>query len=437
MQTIIGIRREDINRQERRVPLIPSHVGELIRNHGLKFRVQPSGIRIFEDADYAREGAEVMEDLSPCRVIFGLKEIPPDVFEPGKTYVFFSHTIKGQAGNMPMLRRMMERGCTLIDYEKIVDDQGRRLLYFGRHAGHAGMIDALWSLGRRLSWEGLETPFSEIRQASDYAGLTAAREAVAAVGERIRTEGLDERLCPMVFGFLGYGNVSSGAQEVFDLLPFNEVSPGDLEAMAVKKPCNRFRLAKTVFREEDMVRRRDGEGDFVLQEYYDKPDLYRPVFESFLPHLTVVVNGIYWTPRFPRFITREALQEAWRGGRRPRLRVIADITCDVDGAMACTVRSTGPDNPIYVFEPATGATRDGVAGEGPVVLAVYNLPAELPLESSIYFSRGLKAFVPAMALADRTADLDSCGLPEDVKKGVILYRGKLTPDFVYLKNHLT
>jgi len=154
MKYKIGIRREDKNRWERRVPLIPKHVKELIESHGIDVTLQPSSIRIFSDEEYLQAGAKIQEDLSACHIIFAVKEIPADFFQPGKTYVFFSHTIKGQKKNMPMLKRMMELGCNLIDYEKVIDEKGRRLIFFGRHAGLAGMIDTLWALERRLTWEG-------------------------------------------------------------------------------------------------------------------------------------------------------------------------------------------------------------------------------------------------------------------------------------------
>jgi len=168
MKKHIGIRREDKNQWERRVPLIPTHVRELIQNHPLDISLQPSAIRVFPDSDYEREGAKVEEDLSSCSVIFAVKEIPLSFFEKGKVYVFFSHTTKGQPHNMPMLKRMIDQECTLIDYEKIIDDKGRRLLFFGKQAGQAGMIDTLWALGKRLLQKGRKTPFVGIQQAHRY-----------------------------------------------------------------------------------------------------------------------------------------------------------------------------------------------------------------------------------------------------------------------------
>ncbi|MDD8015631.1 MAG: bifunctional lysine ketoglutarate reductase /saccharopine dehydrogenase family protein [Acidobacteriota bacterium] len=436
MRTKIAVRREDINRWEKRAPLIPSHVRELIANHPIDVWVQPSKIRVFADGDYEREGARIEENICPCRIVFGLKEIPLDLLEKNKIYVFFSHTAKGQPHNMPMLRKMMDLGCSLIDYEKMADDKGRRVLFFGSFAGHAGMVDTLWALGRRLSVEGIKTPFLSLRQIFRYQSLVEAKEEVAKVGWKIRKQGLPPSLAPLVCGFLGYGHVSRGAQEIFDLLPVESIRPADVPALFKKRGFSAHRLYKAVFREEDMVRTRQAGGVFDLQDYYRNPGRYKPVVESYLPYLTVLVNGIFWSPMYPRFVTRKFIKKLYGGAGLPRLKVIGDITCDIEGSIECNVRATGPDDPVYVYDPAEGKALSGFQGKGPVVLAVYNLPAELPLESSVYFSQTLKSFVPPIASADFDGGFAACRLPDEVKKAVILFKGRLTPDYAFLKDCL-
>lgn len=242
----IGIRREDINRWERRVPLIPSHARELVDNHPLEIRIQPSDIRVFADDDFRMAGIPVEESLSPCSIVLAIKEIPVARLEKDKAYIFFSHTAKGQRQNMPMLKRMMELGCTLVDYEKMVDDEGRRVLFFGNYAGHAGMIDTLWALGRRLDLEGVRNPFSILKPAHRYQNLTEAREAVAELAVNIIDRGLPGGLGPVVIGFFGYGHVSQGAQEILDILPVEAVKPGDLPGLFREK-AGKTRLYKAVF----------------------------------------------------------------------------------------------------------------------------------------------------------------------------------------------
>jgi hypothetical protein len=231
---------------------------------------------------------------------------------------------------------------------------------------------------------------------------------------------------------MGYGHVSQGAQEMFDLLPSEEVSPRDLPGLFKNgKPAARG-LYKVVFKEEDIVRPIDPGRAFDLQDYYNNPQNYAPVMEGHLPYLTVLIVGIYWTSKFPKFITKPFLRKFYGGESTPRLRVIGDITCDINGSVECTVKATDSENPIYVFDAENDRALTGIEGEGPVVMAVYNLPAELPLESSTYFSGGLKKYVPAIVAADFRGEFSRCGLPPEVKKAVILYRGKLTPAYEYL-----
>jgi alpha-aminoadipic semialdehyde synthase len=431
---VIGIRREDKNQWERRTPIIPAHVGSMTGKLGAKVLVQPSIIRVFGDGEYREAGAVLDETLSGASVIFGVKEIPLHLLQAGKTYVFFSHTVKGQALNMPMLRRLMELRCNLIDYEKIVDESGKRLVFFGRHAGLAGMIDSLWALGRRLEWEGISTPFAGLRQAYGYRDLKDAMEAVSAVGEMIRRDGLPEGLGSCSFAFTGYGNVSRGAQEIFDLLPFREVAPGELAASQGR--WEKHFVFKTVFREADMVVP-DRVGDsFDLGDYYNSPEGYRSIFHGYLEHITVLINGIYWEQKYPRLVTKNHLRSLFERHSSPRLRLIGDISCDVEGSIECTLKATTPDHPVFVFDPLTGNKNDGWSGRGVVVLAVDNLPCELPLDSSTHFSQALEPFFPAIITEDFSAGLDESRLPPELKGATILRLGQLTPSFRYLEKHL-
>ncbi len=190
MEKRIGIRREDRSPWERRVPLIPEHVKELSEKHGIKFWVQSSKIRIFSDEDYLHVDAKVEDSLSHCPIIFAVKEIPVHLIEHGKVYIFFSHTTKGQKHNMPMLKKMIDEKCTLIDYEKILDEKGQRLVFFGTQAGQAGMVDSLWAYGQKLKIEGIETQFSMLRQSYEYLSLKEAKEKIKKIGKSINDEGL-------------------------------------------------------------------------------------------------------------------------------------------------------------------------------------------------------------------------------------------------------
>jgi alpha-aminoadipic semialdehyde synthase len=231
--------------------------------------------------------------------------------------------------------------------------------------------------------------------------------------------------------------VSKGAQEIFSLLPTVELDPFGLEGLFKTGNFASDRLYKVVFKEEHIVEPLDKRKKFNLQEYYDYPERYRPIFEKYIPHFTLLVNCIYWTSKYPRLVTNDFLRQLWTGKDAPRLRVIGDISCDVEGAIECTVKATSQAEPVFVFDPVEGKVADGYEGRGVVVMAVDNLPAEIPLESSAFFSQSLKPLIPGIARADFSSDFDKCDLPSSVKRAVILYRGRFTPEYEYMKKFIS
>jgi saccharopine dehydrogenase (NAD+, L-lysine-forming) len=373
----------------------------------------------------------VDEDLGPASVILAVKEIPPHLLLPGKVYACFAHVTKGQANNMGMLRRLLELGCTLVDYEKITDDKKRRLVFFGRYAGYAGMIETLRGLGLRMQWEGVATCLSRVKPAYEYHDLTDAKNHLRELASGLM---LEKRASPLVFGFSGYGNVSSGAQEVLSCFDPVEIPVRELAARDWSR--SPARPLKVVFREEDIVRRRDAARPFDLQEYYSKPEEYESRFETWLSYLDVLVNCIYWEPRYPRLVTREWADRNYGPGCRPRLKVIGDISCDVHGSIEITARIAEPDHPCYVYLPGEGEVRDGIEGAGPVILAVDNLPCELPRESSMYFSSVLREMVIPLAGADWTKPFAALDVPSFLKKAILVHRGELAPEYRYLQQYL-
>jgi alpha-aminoadipic semialdehyde synthase len=432
----IGIRRETKGPWERRSPLVPSAVRRLARDRGLEVVVQPSARRVFSDKEFVRAGAVVSDDLSTAQVVLGIKEIPTHLLEPRTAYLFFAHVIKGQRYNMPMLARLLELGCTLVDYEKICDDTGRRLVFFGRFAGLAGMIDSLWALGQRLSWEGLDTPFAALRPAHGYDSLAEAQKAIRAAGDAVLARGLPAGLTPLIIGILGYGNVARGARELLADLPTTEIAPDQVADAAAGRGTSPSGIFQVTYKEQHVVRPREADHTFDLQDYYDHPGRYRGCFAPHLEHLTVLLNCNYWDHRYSRLVKLDHLRALWARPSPPRLRVIGDLSCDIAGSMECTVRSTDPGDPVYVWDPDSGDVASGVAGHGPVVLAVDILPAELPRDASEAFSEILMPFLPALAAADLGRDFSDLALPPELKRAVIAHRGDLTPSYRYLEADL-
>lgn len=429
----IGIRHEDKYLMERRVPLAPRHVEKLI-NQGLRFIVERSAKRVFRDQEYAAAGAVLADDLQQADLIFGVKEIPLHHFEEGKTYVFFSHVIKGQPYNMPMLRRMMEKQCNLIDYEKIENEEGRRLIFFGRYAGLAGAIDSLWSLGQRLNNQGVENPFSKIKQSVRYASLDEARNDVSAVGKHISLHGLPAGLLPMVVAVTGSGNVAGGANEILNLLPTMEISPAKLLSLNAEDAANNL-IYRVVFKAGDLSQPNDPSMVFDQADYYAHPENYHNVFDRYLPKISVLLNCMYWNERFPRIVTKDFLEKLYAAGE-PHLKVIGDITCDPNGSIECTHKGTGIEDPVYVYNPSTRQATMGFEGHGLLVMAVEILPSELPREASLGFGDALLPYVKAIAEADYQQPFDRIALPAPIKKAMILHQGKLTPKYEYISKYL-
>jgi alpha-aminoadipic semialdehyde synthase len=432
MTYTIGIRREDKNKWERRVPLTPKYIKEFKEKYNIKTIIQPSKIRIFSDKEYLSNGAIVKEDISESSIIFAIKEIPIDFFHKNKTYAFFSHTIKGQKHNMPMLKKMMELGCNLIDYEKITDTKGRRLVFFGRYAGIVGMIDTLWAFGQRMKGKGIHTLFSNIKQTIHYKDINDAKNHLEEISKKIKQDGISDKISPLVIGFSGYGNVSKGAQEIIDILPFEEISPLQLENFQFN-PSNKV-IYKVVFKEKDIVEPISDEKNFELQDYYKKPNLYRSVFHNYIPKLSILMNCIFWNKQYPRLITKDFLKENYT--KNFKLQIVGDISVDINGAIEFTEKVTTPDNPVFTYDPLTSKIIDGYSGDGIVVMAIDNLPCEVPKDSSQAFNNSLIPFIPSIVKADFSVDFKDLNLPDEIKKAVILHRGKLTPDYEYIKNYL-
>ncbi len=436
MSVKIGIRHEDKYASERRTPLTPRHVKMLKDKHDLEFVVQASPKRIFKDEEYIEAGARVAKNLSDCPVIMGVKEIPVDFFEKNKTYIFFSHVIKGQSYNMPMLKRMMEMGCNLIDYEKVADEQGKRLIFFGKFAGLAGMIDSLWSLGQRLKLQGYtNNPFLKIKQSYHYDSLAEAKKEISEAGREIAEKGLPKELLPLTIGFTGYGNVSMGAQEIAAMLPIKEISPEKLLKLQERKELPNNIIYKTIFQEKHISKPKNNSQKFELQDYYNHPEKYENNFEQYIPHLTILMNCMYWDTRYPKIFTKEFARKLYENGE-PRIKAIGDVTCDPDGSIEFTHKGTEIEDPVFVYNPYTGKPKMGFEGDGILVMAVDILPSELPRDSSEAFGDALVNFIKPIADTDFSLGFEKLVLPAPIKKATILLNGRLTPEYEYIKEFL-
>ncbi|KAJ1770169.1 hypothetical protein IW140_004894 [Coemansia sp. RSA 1813] len=430
---VIGIRREDKNRWERRVALTPSHVRKLIKETGARVLVQPSNTRIFNNASFEKAGAIIEEDLAKADIILGIKEVPIDKLIPNKTYLVFSHTHKGQSYNMPGLQAYLDKKIRLMDYELMVDPATKkRLVLFGKHAGYAGMIDGLHGLGQRLLALGYNSPFIHMGQAYVYPNLECVSTKLSHVASIISDQGLPEAFAPMVFTFTGAGNVTQGARTIFNDLPHQDITVDELPLLARDRYNERYRtrlLALQVGAQDYLER--IGGGKYDRAEYREHPDRYRSAFaQKIAPYTTMLVNGIYWESKYPRLMTTKDLADIQRQREmKNRMLAIADISCDIGGSLEFMSHASTIDSPFFYVDAINGVEHKDIEKPGVQINSIDNLPTELPFEASKHFGNSLFPLAKAMVMGKIVTD-------PVLSNAVICENGKLAKPHRHLKKNL-
>lgn len=424
----VGILRE-MKAGERRAPFTPPDVKWLVKK-GVDVEVESSRERIFKDREYRKAGARVVERVDRATLLLGIKEPPPESIYKNKIYMLFSHTIKGQAHNMPLLKECLKKDITLVDYEKTVDLYGKRLMYFGRFAGICGLIDSLHFLGKKLEWKGVKNPFTLIQPAHRYGSLRKAKEAMAGLGSEIQKRGFNERLCPFIIGVTGHGRVSDGVQEILEPLSPVEIHPKDIGRFIKHQKVMRKKIYKIVFLREEKLRAKDGRG-FYFEEYLKNPGRFESNLEDYLPHVNLLIHAGYWDRRYPRLVTRGMIDRIYKK-KRGRLEFIGDISCDINGSIELTYKSTTKEDATFTYKPESKSFVDGYRAEGVTVLAIDNLPAELPADASREFSSLIREYVYQIA-AHGVRDLcRHTAIPREIRGAVITEDRRLAKDFRYL-----
>ena len=281
------------------------------------------------------------------------------------------------------------------------------VLLFICAAGLAGMIDGLQGLGQRLLADGYSNPFLNIPISFMHTDLEAAQKSLKTVGEQIKSIGLHADLAPLVFCFTGSGNVAQGAMEIFELLPHEYIAVSELKTLAKdiksgKRGSNKLYGVKV---STEMVRPKSGSGIPVNEpinsvHYFANPDMYEPCFhENIAPYITMLINGIYWDNRFPRLLTKDQLAELWESGNT-NLKMVADISCDINGSLELLTQSTTIEKPFFSYMPKTRTQDDTINKDGILVLGVDILPSELPRDASHHFSKALVELIPSILKSD-------------------------------------
>ncbi|TRY55438.1 hypothetical protein DNTS_003809 [Danionella cerebrum] len=419
-KSVIAIRREDVNVWERRAPLAPRHVRE----------ITAAGHKYYEKA-----GAVIQEDISEASVIIGVKRPPEEKVYPRKTYAFFSHTIKAQEANMGLLDDLLKKEVRLVDYEKMVDANGFRIVAFGQWAGVAGMINILHGLGLRFLALGHHTPFMHIGMAHNYRNVSQAVQAVRDCGYEISLGLMPKSIGPLTFVFTGTGN---GAQDIFNELPCDYVEPHELKDVSESADLTKV-YATVISRHHHLMRKSDGLYDPL--EYENHPELYTSHFrQTVAPYTTCLINGIYWDPHTPRLLRRldaqrlitpviPASSSSDHGcpALPHKFLAICDISADTGGSIEFMTECTTIEKPFCMYDANQHIDHDSVEGNGILMCSIDNLPAQLPIEATEYFGDRLFPYIWEMLPSDATRPLEEEEFSPQVRDAVITSNGKLTP----------
>lgn len=394
-----GIIKERKNPPDRRVVFSPNEIKTIQEQFPVvSFKVEPSDIRIFSDAEYQNLGIEVTDDLSDCEVLFGVKEVPVEALIPNKKYFFFSHTIKKQPYNQKLLQAVLEKNIELYDHETIVDAANKRLIGFGRYAGIVGAYNAIRAFG--IKFELFKMPKASALKGRDALVQQVKRQIIP----------------PIKIVVTGTGKVGSGVKEMLLAMKIKEVS---VENFLTKN------FTQPVFTQIDVLeynKRMDGQ-KFDTKDFYKNPSEYESDFERFTKVADIYISGHFHANAAPQILSQKMLQ-----ANDCAIKIVADVSCDVNGPIACTLRASTIEEPLYGYLPSENKEVDVFHPAAIVVMAVDNLPCELPKDASEGFGEMFTQHViPAFFNNDADGILARAKMTEN---------GVLTERFNYLHDYV-
>ena len=396
----IGLIREGKVPPDKRVAFTPLQAEEIQqRFENVKVICQPSPIRCFRESEYQDLEVEISEDMSQCDILMGIKEVPIDQLIANKTYLFFSHTLKKQAYNRRLLQAVLDKKIKLIDYETLKDHQGNRLVAFGRYAGIVGAYNGLLAYGKRYH-------LFDLRRAHACFDINDLKIELRKVV-----------LPPVKIVLTGAGRVARGAMESLDTAGVRKVSPADFLTNTYSKPVY------TQLSSADYHTRKEG-GHFNRDEFHQHPEKYDCRFLAFAQVADILLAGAFWNPKAPRLFDLADMASP-----KFKIRTIADITCDINGSVPSTIKPSTIVDPLYDFDPLTRTAQPPLSNDKHItVMAVDNLPCELPRSASDEFGRDLIDRVLLPLLGDD---------PEHViDRATMAENGRLTNRFSYLQDYV-
>ena len=400
MQPIkIGLIREGKIPPDKRVPFTPLQAEEIEQRFPqVKIVCEPSEVRAYKDSEYQELGISIGE-MSDCDILMGIKEVPIKNLIADKTYIFFSHTMKKQPYNRGLLQEVLRKKIRLLDYEALKDTQGNRLVAFGRFAGIVGAYNGLWVFGNRYKKYSLRRAF----ECFDINDLKLELRKV--------------KLPPIKIVLTGAGRVAKGAMETLDTAGIRKVNSSEFLNQIFDVPVY-VQLSSA-----DYHSRIEG-GHFNREEFHQHPELYNSDFAKFTKVADILMAGAYWNPKAPKLFSRQDMLQP-----NFKAKIVADITCDIDGSVPTTKKPSSITDPLYDYDASTDTTHPPLSNENFVtVMAVDNLPCELPRSASEEFGRDLIDRILRPLLTG-----DSEGI---IDRATIASAGQLTKHFSYLQEYV-
>jgi saccharopine dehydrogenase (NAD+, L-lysine-forming) len=394
----IGVLREEKNPPDKRVPLTPLTCSEIMnRFPNAEIVVQPSPIRCYTDEEYEFFGVPLAEDLSDCDILMGVKEVPIDKLLAGKTYFFFSHTIKKQPHNQKLMHALIEKKITMVDYETLTDKRNNRIIGFGRYAGMVGAYNGILAYGLRYD-------LFRIRPANQCRDKAEMEDELKRV-----------KLPNIKIILTGGGRVANGSIETLSALRIRKVTPEEFVMASFREPvyCQ--------LNPRDYVERPD-DHNFDLNDFFTHPEHFASKFAPFTKAADLYISTHYWDPRAPRMFTLKDAKSA-----DFHISVIADVTCDVNGSVPTTIRASTIAHPFYGYNIQSGKEDLPFTKDAITVMAVDNLPCELPRDASDDFGKELLERVMPFVFGN---DKDRV-----IKRATLCKNGKLTLNYEYLSDY--
>lgn len=396
----IGIIREGKIPPDSRVVFTPSLCVDIKHENNLEIVVQRSPNRCFSDETYSQKGVKLVDNVEDCDVLIGVKEVPIDQLIPNKTYFFFSHTIKAQPYNRDLLKAVIAKNIRLIDYEVLTNEDGQRVIAFGRFAGMVGAHNGLMTYGLRTKAFHLDR----------MNGFDRYADAVDQYNK------ID--FPPIKVVVTGNGRVANGSCEVLDDMGFKKVSTDQYFSDEFDGPVY------TQLACEDYAERIDGQ-PYTNQDFYGNPSLYQSRFEPYTKVSDIFINGIYWDTKAPVFFTKEDMKSD-----NFKIKVIADVTCDIapEASVPSTIRPSTIADPIYGYDPLSEAECEPFTANSIDIMAVDNLPNELPKDASESFGNQFISEV----LLNLIGGYDNAM----IERATIAADGNLGKHFEYLEDYV-